>query len=72
MCVTYYGMFNRWLIQFSIIGLGLGGGEQILIIVFPLHAELHLLTSKSLAYLVSAETVFEQLSRQEGTDIHHE
>ena len=70
MCVTYYGMFNRRLIQFAIIGLG--GGEQILIIVFPLHAELHLLTSKSLAYLVSAETVFEQLSRQEGTDIHHE
>ena len=70
MCATYYGMFNSWLIQFAIIGLG--GGDQILIIVFSLHAELHLLTSKSLAYLVSAETVFEQLSRQEGTDIHHE
>ena len=59
MCVTYYGMLNSWLIQFAITG----GGEQILIVVFPLHAELHLLTSKSLAYLVSAETVTESTRR---------
>ena len=46
--------------------------KLIAVFIVPLHAELQLLTSKSLAYLVYSETVFEKLSRQEGAGIHHE